>query len=181
MAVKRSRKFSLVSYVPAEHILQVLQSHSKSIRGFAYATHDKDLNDDGTSKAIHTHIVLWLYDTRSLDDIRRWFKYVDSDGQAVNTLGQFCLDISSAYEYLTHQNASEKYQYSHDIVVCTDESLFENASEVNEDSALGALTDLLNGVPLRVVAEKYGRDFIFHYSHIKLLIDDILRSGVSNG
>lgn len=173
---KKSRKFSLVSYVPAEHILQVLQSHSKSIRGFAYATHDKDLNDDGTLKAIHTHIVLWLYDGRALDDIRRWFRYTDSDGQAVNTLGQFCLDISSAYEYLTHQNTPEKYQYSPDIVVCTDESLFENASEVNEDSALGALNDLIDGMPLREVAAKYGRDFIFHYHHIKLLLDDIKRS-----
>lgn len=181
MAVKRSRKFSLVSYCTPEFILSALQNHERSIRGYAFATHDKDRNDDGTLKEVHTHIVLWLFDGRTVDDIRRWFRYTDSDGQAVNTLGQFCLDVTSAFEYLTHKNAPDKYQYDDDIVICTDDSLFNGLSDVCEDTAVGALQELINGVPLKEVAFRYGRDFIFHYSHIKLLIDDILRSGVSNG
>lgn len=75
------------------------------------------------------------------------------------------------FRYLTHQDNPEKYQYSPDDVICSDPSSFED--DVQTDDTWTAVEDLLNGVPLKEVARRYGRDFIYHYSHIRQLVSDI--------
>lgn len=169
---ERGRKFSCVTYLSDFQLQVALQAHYSAIRGFAYAHHDKDVNKDGTSKEPHTHVVLWLYNPSTVGRIRRWFRAVDSEGKEITTTAQTCKDVVFAYEYLWHRNDPDKYQYSKDIVTASDSSLFEKDDP--DDNALNALNDILDGVSLLEVANRYGRDFIYHYKHMQALVGDIL-------
>lgn len=171
---ERSRKFSLVTYLPESFLVECLNQHQSSIRGFAYAYHDKDVTDDGKIKEIHGHVVLWLYHARTLESVRRWFFGLDDKGLAINTLGQVCHDVYTVYEYLWHKNNPEKFQYDPSVVVSSDPSLFES-DDSPDDSLMDAVNDLLEGVSLVDVTRRYGRDFIVHYGHIRQLMDDIKR------
>ena len=164
---ERSRKFSCVTYLSENQLVQCLNNAGDMIRGFAYCYHDKDINDDGTPKEPHTHFILWLYNQRTVKSIKNWFSgYKDEKGQPINTLVQVCHDIRSATEYLWHANDPDKYQYSKDSVVYSDPALFEFPDTQTEDISILALDDLLSGVSVYDCAKKYGRDFIYHFVHI---------------
>lgn len=169
---QRGRKFTCVTYLSEQQLQICLQAHYSQLRGFAYALHDKDVNKDGTPKESHTHVVLWLYNASTVARIRRWFRAVDSEGKEITTTAQVCKDISFSYEYLWHRNDPEKYQYSPDIVVSSDSSIFEKDDP--DDNALNALNDIVSGVPLLEVATRYGRDFIYHYKHMESLVSAIM-------
>ena len=174
----RSRNFSLVSYLSREELQIALLAHTQQIKQYAFAYHDKDLNEDGTPKEAHFHIVLCLYNATSLSAVRRWFSgYIDNDGKSINTLGQICNDIFSQYDYLTHNTLEcrekGKYQYPQEIVECSDKQYFKANDDFSADNHTLAMNDYLNGVPLRTLYKVYGRDFIIHYSSIKNLAQDI--------
>lgn len=173
-ADKRSRKFCLVTYLTESDLVSCLNNHQSSIRGFEYIFHDKDLQDDGTPKEPHFHVNLILYDAKTLSVVRRWFQGVDVHGVDANTLGQICMDIGGAHDYLTHKENPDKFQYSSDDIVSSDTSLFEGTVDQSEDVAFLALNDMLEGVPLQDIAKRYGRDFIYHYGHIKQVYVDIV-------
>lgn len=171
---KRSRKFSCVTYLTETDLVACLNKHQQSIRGFAYAYHDKDVTEEGKLKEKHAHLVLWLYNASNKDNIRRWFVGgLDEKGQPANTLSQVCIDVFGAYEYLWHKNNEEKYQYDPSIVVSSDPALFEQVDDFPDTDAYAPLEDMLNGVPLSVVAKRYGRDFIVHYGHYRQIYEDI--------
>ena len=171
------RKFACITYLSEMQLQECLQRAGDMIRGFAYCCHDKDANEDGTQKEPHTHLVLWLYNPRKINSIRGWFDrgFVDDKGEKINTLIQPCHDIKAAAEYLIHKNDPDKYQYPPESVVYSDPELFESPETQKEDNAILALEDLLSGMSLRECSFKYGRDFMFHYGHIKQLWLDILR------
>lgn len=171
------RKFSCVTYLSESQLQECLQRSGDMIRGFAYCYHDKDIAEDGTLKAFHAHLVLWLYNPRKLKSIRGWFDcgYKDEKGEKINTLIQPCHDVKASAEYLMHKNDPDKYQYPPESVVYSDPLLFEFPDTQKDDVALLSLEDLLNGLSLRACASKYGRDFMFHYGHIRQLYVDIIR------
>ena len=172
---KRSRKFCLVTYLTEPDLVSCLNNHQSSIRGFEYIYHDKDLNEDGSSKELHAHLNLILYDAKTLSVVRRWFAGgKDINGLPANTLGQICMDIGGAHDYLTHKENLDKFQYSPDDIVSSDTSLFESSVDQSEDVAFLALNDMLERVPLQDIAKRYGRDFIYHYGHIKQVYVDIV-------
>ena len=86
-------------------------------------------------------------------------------------------DISNSYLYLTHSTSQAleqgKYQYSSTDIFTNDREFFEKASYNDEDNITLAVTELLEGKPLKEVALKYGRDFILHYQSIRILVNDI--------
>lgn len=174
---QRFRKFSCVTYLSEMQLQECLQRAGDMIRGYAYCYHDKDVNDDGTRKEPHMHLVLWLYNPKCINNLRGWFDrgFVDDNGEKINTLIQPCHDIKAAAEYLIHKNDPDKYQYLPESVVYSDPELFESPETQKEDNAILALEDLLSGMSLRECSLKYGRDFMFHYGHIKQLWLDILR------
>lgn len=162
----RSRKWSLVTYLRPSDIASVFADKFDKVRAYAYCTHDKD-----EGKETHTHIVVWLNTPYSSSTIKNWFRGADSKGELANTLAEPCKDIVSMYRYLIHADNPEKYQYDSEDRICSDPSCFEE--DVQSDDVFNAVEDLLNGIPLREVAKRYGRDFIYHYSHIRTLITDI--------
>lgn len=171
------RKFSCVTYLSHEQLQQCLQRAGDMIRGFAYCYHDKDLKEDGTPKEPHTHLVLWLYNNRSINSLRGWFDrgFRDEKGEKINTMIQPCHDIKAAAEYLYHANDPDKYQYPPESVVYSDPDLFINPDTQKDDIMVLALQDLLDGVSWKDCAMKYGRDFIVHAGHISKLFDLINR------
>ena len=175
---KRVRSFCLSSYLTKSEIVEVLRKHDRQIRAYAYIEHDRDLNEDGTPKPRHIHLLLRTVNSRTVDDIRNWFRgFTDDKGMPVNTLGQEMHDIGSSFEYLTHDTEAAitegKFRYDPADIISNDVEYFKGTSERDEDNISLAVMDLCNGIPLREVALKYGRDFIIHYANIKLLFNDI--------
>lgn len=175
---KRVRSFSLSSYLMKSEVVEVLRKHERQIRAYAFIEHDRDLNKDGTPKPRHIHLLLRTVNSRTVDDVRNWFKgFTDDNGMPVNTLGQEMHDIRSSFEYLTHDTEAAisegKFRYDAADIVSNDVEYFKGTSERDEDNITLAVMDLCNGILLRDVALKYGRDFIIHYASIKLLFNDI--------
>lgn len=175
---KKYRSFCLTSYLSKSQLAEVLYRHDRQIRAYAYIEHNKDINEDGTPKERHLHILLRLINNRTLDDVRNWFKgYTDLSGLPINTLGQVMHDISSSFEYLTHDTeqarAEGKHLYDPTEIVSNDIQYFKDSTLHDEDNISLALMEMCDGIPLQEVAKKYGRDFIIHYQSIKLLFNDI--------
>lgn len=162
------RKFSCVTYFSEMQLQECLQRAGDMIRGYAYCHHDKDVNDDGTPKEPHTHLVLWLYNNRSIKSLRGWFDrgFRDEKGEKINTMLQPCHDVKAAAEYLYHKNDPDKYQYPPESVVYSDPELFESPDTQKEDNILLAVQELIAGATWESCINKYGRDFIVHMGHI---------------
>lgn len=171
---KRSRNFCLITYLTEDDLVTCLNNHQSSIRGYEYIFHDKDVKEDGSPKEPHFHVNLVLFSARKLVDIRRWFFGFDLHGLPANTLAQVCMDIGASHDYLIHKENPDKFQYSLYDIVSSDSSLFEGQVDHSEDVAYLALNDMLEGVPLQDIAKRYGRDFIYHYGHIKQVYVDIV-------
>lgn len=175
---RRPRSFSLVTYLDVFHVQDVLLKHDKQIRAYAYIEHDKDVDENGDIKPRHIHILIRTIQGRTVRDICNWFSgFFDYNGLGINTLGQEMHDISNSYLYLTHSTPQAleegKYQYSPNDICTNNREYFEKASYNDEDNITLAVTELLEGKPLKEVALKYGRDFILHYQSIRHLVNDI--------
>lgn len=171
---QQSRKWSLVTYLPRETLLARLSSLSGKVIAYAFILHDKDVTSDGSPKEPHIHLLLRTAYPLNLSTVRRWFAALDDDGKPITTTAQVCNDLDGAFQYLTHANDPQKFQYDPDDIVCTDISAFCLDDGAPSDDMAAALADLLAGVPLRDVAARYGRDFIIHYASIRLLVQDIM-------
>lgn len=174
---KRSRNFSIVTYLTKEQMQSVLNAHSNQIRAFAFIEHNCDIDENGLPKERHIHCIIKTFHQSTTSGICSWFRgFTDSKNMPVNTLAQIVFDISGCFEYLTHNTevaiAEGKYLYSDDEVITNNAELFKNTA-FEEDNLSLALDDMLNGIPLVDIAKKYGRDFIIHYGHIRTLFNDI--------
>lgn len=167
----RSRKISLVSYLPVETIREVLKY--RSVRGAVLATHDRDTytEDDekhnpdhksGTLKDKHTHVLLCLHNAATIEQVRGWFP---SDQ---NTLGQVVANDGQALRYLTHKDNPEKAQYADEILEYIGEGAepFQRTCITSADTcdtANAIIDDLLEGVSLEVMRLRYGRELMIYY------------------
>ena len=169
---KRYRNFSLVTYLNSQQIESVLLNHDRQVKAYAYITHDK------CNKEVHTHLLICLINNTTCNAIQNWFAgFEDEKGLQINTLVQPMHDLYSSYKYLTHETeqakAEGKYVYNADDIKGNNLSYFTNTFEQDVDNLTLAMNDLLAGIPLVEVMQKYGRDFIVHYGHIKTLFNDI--------
>lgn len=173
----RYRKFSLITYLHEVQLRRVLVEHSNQIRAYAYAYHDKDVNEDGTLKEPHTHLIIVTYNACTLSAVRRWFSGFVLDGKDVTTTAQKCTDEYEMYEYLIHNTvpakAAGKYQYDAKIRQSNNHGYFK-ADEVSSwDNIQLACEMLLQGVSVHDCGKKFGRDFILHYRQIKDYLCDV--------
>lgn len=162
-----TRNFSISTYLPAKAIREVIQTIS--VQHWAMITHDKD------DKATHTHVILRLNNKTTTRSIAR--KFTDKglgldDGKNVNTFVEECQSLDDMFDYLTHKNQPEKYQYSIDEVSCDDLGYWrgdyssagkqKTAEHSIENTAYQILCDLENGLSYREMAKRYGREFIIN-------------------
>lgn len=166
--MKKDRWFSIVTYTDETIVSKVLERYGKNIRAYAYIVHDKDVVD------YHIHMMLHTYNPYTYKGIISWFRAVQDDDDERNTFAQSIKDRHQLYQYLTHENVgAEKYKYDEeDIVEYNIQDFFD---EETKDDSYECLNDLLNGVPFRTLAKRYGRDFIYHYDSYQKLCTEIKR------
>lgn len=177
---KRSRKFSLITYLPEEYFLVRLRGHHEQVRVWAYAFHDKDLKEDGSLKEPHYHLILITYNAHTVNSIRRWFSGIFDENGEITTTCQICRDEYNAFDYLTHSTkqavADGKPLYDQSIVKCNDFDYFRANDQHDYDTILLACELLLKGVSVHDCAKMFGRDFILHYGSIKNYLTDVIQS-----
>lgn len=176
-STSRVRCFSLITYLSQNEIEEVIQSHTQHIKAYAYIYHDMDLTEQGEFKQSHYHILIATYNAYTTEAVRKWFLgFKDSNDLEINTFCERVLDKSQSYKYLTHDTEKAirdgKYRYSIDDIHSCNAQYFIDIFN-SDDSILLALNEMLDGVPLCDIAQRYGRDFILHYGHIKQLFNDI--------
>lgn len=157
---KRTRMFSIMTYVGEENIKEVLYNHSSSLRSFAYIYHDKD---DTTP---HHHLLIRTYDAWSSVQINRWFDPYKLKINE-NTFTEPAGDLQALEEYLTHGDLKSiqagKHRYSLDEIV--DGGLFADTEKKDSyDETYEIINAMLSGVPTKVLIRRYGKQLIYHYS-----------------
>jgi len=99
-----------VEFIDIDKVSQILDSKS-SIQDWAYILHDKDVDSNGADKAPHYHIAIRLKDSYDTKYIAEWFDIKE------NYISRVKGKWADMLSYLTHRNASGKYQYSSEEVV----------------------------------------------------------------
>lgn len=109
-STKKSRNWATIGYTESmpENWIQILQD--EHVDCVISPLHDSDLNDDGSKKKSHYHIVL-RFDGPTTDNIaKEIFSRIQSVGcERVNSFLAMC-------RYLTHMDNPEKAQYDPDDV-----------------------------------------------------------------
>lgn len=168
-----SRKHSLVTYIDPTLIRGFLTTCCWA-EHWAMCTHDKDITADGKPKETHTHIVLYTFEAKSSSAIIKLFDRfsisIYGKDNKQNTLHEYCNDIQSQYLYLVHVDDPQKYQYDPSMRYVDDIvywSKYERGQIDKPNTGLSMVTDLLNGTPYRLMAERYGKEFIYHSKYIE--------------
>lgn len=158
--VQRLRKFGLVTYLDEHEVITALKKNIDKITRYAFAVHDNEKE----SADNHIHILLYTYHGHSYNAVRNWFS------KRQNTFAQPILDDERAVDYLTHKNEPDKVQYSDSII---QKYNFVVEDILYDDNGYNILQAVLDKVPLRTIAKRFGRDFIYHYRAYKELAEDI--------
>ena len=82
--------------------------------------HDRDLEDDGSLKKAHFHLLLAYSSATTLNNIRGWFAVCGMPESDLHSV-RVCASAVGYYRYLTHKDNPEKAQYNdNDICVFND-------------------------------------------------------------
>lgn len=190
------RKNELINY------LETLRTVGGALEFYAVIEHDHDVftADDesvktgrvsaGDPKKPHNHFVLKFKSgqSKTVSSVRKMFdraKFVDDQGKPVSVhYCEVCGNRSAAVAYLTHTDAKSKEKQAYvypqtDIVYSGDDArlFFQSVKESNNaasDITACILEDMLSGCTLRDIAQRYGRDFIYHYHCFRELYRDIM-------
>lgn len=126
MSVRKCEIVQQIKYLPGypDHWRETLEANLEAdpnIKSWAYIVHDKDVNEDGTPKAPHVHIVMELVASRQYSTVGGYVgvpaQYVCAIRQKVKVGKRMMSDIGGALAYLTHRNAPDRYQYDDSEVV----------------------------------------------------------------
>ena len=126
MSVRKCEIVQQLKYLPGypDHWRDTLEANLEAdpnIKSWAYIVHDKDVNEDGTPKEPHVHIVLELVESRQYSTVGGYVgvpaQYVCAIRQKVKVGKRMMSDIGGALAYLTHRNAPDRYQYDDSEVV----------------------------------------------------------------
>ena len=96
--------------------------------------HDRDVEDDGSFKKCHYHLLLAYSSATTLNNIRSWFNACGMPVSDLHTV-RVCASGVGYYRYLTHKDNPEKVQYNDkDIRVFNDaDDLFKKFSKTASD------------------------------------------------
>lgn len=143
----RSRQWSLITYAtPAE-----FQPLLEACAHYAYIFHDKE------ECIPHYHVICVFKNPRAFAGIKSLIESTQ------NTLGEVVKkSLSDVYDYLTHDN-TDKPLYDKSSVVCDDLAFWDSLVDSEENTTDSLIDDILAGLPLRILARRYGRDFMRNY------------------
>lgn len=72
--------------------------------------HDRDVEDDGSLKKGHYHLLLAYSSATTLNNIRRWFNACGMPESDLHSV-RVCASGVGYFRYLTHKDNPEKFQY----------------------------------------------------------------------
>lgn len=136
---------------------------------YALSLHDKDVNDDGTLKKVHIHCILRFSRQYSCSRIMVMF----GDKMARPFV---CLDseICRYYDYLTHEDETDKYHYPKEQIIMDDSAYWEREYNNHirdptdgENVAEQIINDIIATVPAREMVKKYGREVVINYKRYR--------------
>lgn len=175
-----TRFHHLTTYAPTEQVKQVLTGKSEQLVFAECILHDKDVKEDGSPKEPHVHVLIELKSPRYLTDVCKWFKKcLDNAGRTVTTRSiEISPTTQDADDYLTHKGELTKHQYADEdvkVLVGSRDDFRDSKIDKHHDAAEGdennkadevenLLQDVVDKVPLRQMARRYGRDFIKNYN-----------------
>lgn len=169
---KKTKYISLMTYAQENDIKRILNEKSAQLENAFYIYHDKDESEP------HYHIVIELKTDRAIKEIISWFKKCnDINGNTVNTFGETVISCAAIAEYLTHTGIGQetKHQYKLEDIkepigkidnFRQSKSDYEIKKQANNkriekaDNNEKLLDDLIEGLPCREMARRYGRDFM---------------------
>lgn len=96
--------------------------------------HDRDVEDDGTPKKAHFHLLLSYSSATTLNNIRGWFKACGMPESDLHSV-RVCASGVGYFRYLTHKDNPEKAQYNvKDICLFNDfDEVFQKFSKTVSD------------------------------------------------
>ncbi len=157
MQQKKSRRWVIVTYATPKEFQQLLDEAIE----WAYIYHDKD------EKEPHYHIYLRFENPRWFEGLK---KLINSEQ---NTLGQPAKSTKqNIIKYFTHENEPQKHKYKNEDIERNDNfeiTLKELQQEKNEEF----IEDLMNGLTLKEMGIKYGRDFMKNYKKYYEFAQDV--------
>lgn len=176
---KTARAVTIRTYLTEDQVEAVIRKHDSMICVAYMATHDKDVNVDGSPKVPHVHVNLLLDRSRELAGTLSWFKASDENGKPIQTHVEAVLDSVGTDDYLTHDTAEArakgKYQYDEEDIKIIKGSrdefrTFETdwvrkhkarlKKEIAQDETEEMINDIIAGKSFREMARKYGRDYM---------------------
>lgn len=97
--------------------------------------HDRDVDDVGSLKKCHYHLLLAYSSATTLNNIRRWFSVCGMPESELHSV-RVCASGVGYYRYLTHRDNPEKAQYDdNDIRVFNDsDELFKKFTKTSSDN-----------------------------------------------
>ena len=166
MAEKRSRYFSLVTYITdTTRIVELIGKKRNSIRAYALIKHDCDSVD------VHHHLVIRTHSAWTCPSVCKWFKDTET-GQ--NTFAEFIHDTGAIMDYLTHENevGTGKHIYNKDDIIDGGICDLLPRGDTADDS-MAIVEDVLAGVSTREMCKRYGREFIYRFAAFMAVAEQI--------
>ena len=129
----KSKYFCCILYPDSStyDVDKVIKSLAEEHLTFAVSPiHDKDIEDDGSLKKGHYHLLLAYSSATTLNNIRGWFKSCGMPESELHSV-RVCASGVGYFRYLTHKDNPEKAQYDdNDIRVFNDsDELFKKFSK----------------------------------------------------
>ena len=134
---KKSKYFCAMLYPDSQtyDVEQVIKALAQEHLTFAVSPiHNRDVEEDGSPKKCHYHILLAYSSATTLNNIRGWFRACgmpDSDMHSIRV----CASGVGYYRYLTHKDNPEKAQYDvKDLRIFNDfDGIFKNFENSDSD------------------------------------------------
>lgn len=171
---KSTRTVFLKGYWTEDVLLSLVELFP--CRAYAYCLHDKDtkINEDGESVPItsHYHILLEFERPQRLASIYNGFL-----GEKFNVNVQVPSSMKKSFDYLTHKNHVDKFQYSDDNVHTWGD--FTSFASTSENKAFEFMCDCLDRMNFYQLVEKYGTFALVHYRHVKEGLHDDLSHDIN--
>lgn len=170
---KRTRRFCLTSYIEPNALSKYVQTQPW-IQHWSMCTHDKDIEKNGKPKQIHTHVLLYTYETKTSSAMMKKFDrfseeyYKGSDTPPQNTLVQICHDMSAQWRYQIHADDLDKYQYPKEARICDDFSYWHTLdltfgmNDSKSNGAFAIISDINDGCSEADLVLRYGREYVIN-------------------
>lgn len=166
-----SRKFELILYLDKEEVKSICQKE-KNIESYCFILHDKDVNEDGSQKEPHTHLVISTKYPYLSTTIYNKFKIDERNVRIINVV-----DLKDRLEYQIHKNHQHKYQYEMSEITTNNNDWYEMIKSdemfIDFDKTTQAVMDMASGMSIYELLKKYGHLFIINFNNISTIANEI--------